>query len=400
VAALDALIIGGGPAGATAACLLAQRGWSVAVVESKAFPRRKVCGEYLSATNLPLLRQLGVAEEFCEMAGPPVTETAVYAGNSQAMAPLPRLTSSSPINGRALSRERLDVLLLENAARAGAQIMQPYRCTAVSSEVHGFRVQLVANQTDEITELHAKSVIAAHGSWDHGELVTQHRPVLVSAHDWLAFKAHFRQADLPVGLMPLLSFPDGYGGMVHCDNGLVSLSCCIQRRRLSQLPRESGRSAGEAVFDHIRNSTPALQPILESATSVEPWLSVGPLQIGFRRCYQNGMFLIGNAAGEAHPVVAEGISMAMQSAWLLVEELAPQRAKIECGDVRQSIARRYTAAWKRSFLPRIRFATAIAQWAKRPALVESTMPWLRQWPGLLTWGAGLSGKDRLVVKYG
>jgi flavin-dependent dehydrogenase len=400
VASLDALVIGGGPAGATAACLLAQQGWSVAIVESKAFPRRKVCGEYLSATNLPLLQQLGVAEEFCEMAGSPVTETAVYAGRSQAMAPLPRISSSSAIRGRALSRERLDVLLLENAARAGTQIMQPYRCTAVSPEVQGFRVQLVANQADEITELHAKSVIAAHGSWDHGELATQRRPSVASAHDWLAFKAHFRQSVLPAGLMPLLSFPDGYGGMVHCDNGLVSLSCCIQRRRLSQLPREPGRSAGEAVFDHIRNSTPALQPILETATAVAPWLSVGPLQTGFRRCYQNGMFLIGNAAGEAHPVVAEGISMAMQSAWLLVEEMALQREKIERADVRESIAKRYSAAWRRSFLPRIRFAAAVAQWAKRPALVAAMVPWLRQWPGVLTWGAGLSGKDRLVVKYG
>ena len=46
---------------ATAAILLARAGWSVVVIERKDFPRRKVCGEYLSATNLPLLEQLGVS---------------------------------------------------------------------------------------------------------------------------------------------------------------------------------------------------------------------------------------------------------------------------------------------------------------------------------------------------
>ena len=48
----DALIIGGGPAGATVALLLAKGGWSVAVTEKAAFPRRKVCGEFISATTL------------------------------------------------------------------------------------------------------------------------------------------------------------------------------------------------------------------------------------------------------------------------------------------------------------------------------------------------------------
>jgi len=51
----DAIVIGGGPAGATAAWLLARAGWSVGVLERQPFPRRKVCGEYLSSTSLPLL---------------------------------------------------------------------------------------------------------------------------------------------------------------------------------------------------------------------------------------------------------------------------------------------------------------------------------------------------------
>ena len=66
----DAIIIGAGPAGSTAAVLLARAGWSVALVEKQRFPRRKVCGECLAASNLPLLDALGIGAEFNASAGP------------------------------------------------------------------------------------------------------------------------------------------------------------------------------------------------------------------------------------------------------------------------------------------------------------------------------------------
>src|SRR5262245_8367439 len=102
----DALVIGGGPAGAAAAILLAEAGWSVALVEQKVFPRRKVCGEYLSATNWPLLARLGIGDVFTERAGPPVRETAIFAGRRDYRAALPRPVIEGQW-GRALAREHL-----------------------------------------------------------------------------------------------------------------------------------------------------------------------------------------------------------------------------------------------------------------------------------------------------
>ncbi|TIW31777.1 MAG: FAD-dependent oxidoreductase, partial [Mesorhizobium sp.] len=55
----DAIVIGAGPAGTSIALALARRGWGVAIVEKNMFPRRKVCGEYISASNLTLLDRLG-----------------------------------------------------------------------------------------------------------------------------------------------------------------------------------------------------------------------------------------------------------------------------------------------------------------------------------------------------
>src|SRR4029078_4168712 len=90
-------------------------------------------------------------------------------------------------------------------------------------------------QQGQVLTVKTSVVIAAHGSWETGNLPTQRQVTRPRGVDWLSFKAHFRETSLPPGLMPLLSFAGGYGGMVHSDGGRASLSCCIQRRRVSRV---------------------------------------------------------------------------------------------------------------------------------------------------------------------
>jgi flavin-dependent dehydrogenase len=392
----DAIVIGGGPAGSTAALLLAEAGWSVALIEQKRFPRRKVCGEYLSATNWPLFSRLGIADLFEQIAGPPVHETAIFCRDQQYRAPLPRPTGGG-CWGRALSREKLDTILLEQAIRRGVTVFQPARCLELKCNTEGFHAIIESHERQRNEDVAARVAIAAHGSWDIGDLPTQRHSMSHGSGDWLAFKAHFHRTHLPVGLMPLLSFDDGYGGMVHCDGERASLSCCIQRRRFERLKRAGSASAGDAVLTHILDSCPVLRPVLEDAEIDGPWLSAGVIQPGIRPRHKDDIFVIGNAAGEAHPVVAEGISMAMQSAWLLVERLKEHRHRLNDRMARQQLAKSYSSAWRRAFAGRIHAAAAIAHWASHPRMVQATGPLLRSFPALLTWGARLSGKSRVVV---
>jgi 2-polyprenyl-6-methoxyphenol hydroxylase-like FAD-dependent oxidoreductase len=271
-------------------------------------------------------------------------------------------------------------------------VIQPGTVSQLQCAGEDYQVQI---DTARPRQVRGAVVIAAHGYWEPGKLPTQPAPTPPRPRDLLAFKAHFGNSALPPGLMPLLAFPSGYGGMVHCDGRRVSLSCCIRRDRLAVLRAgQPEEAAGEAVFAHILDSCHGVRDALAGARREGPWLAAGPLRPGIRVRANGGLFAVGNAAGEAHPVVAEGISMAMQSAWLLAERL------IAHGRGRggwHRVGKDYARAWRRAFGTRVRAAAVYAHWAMRPAAVASSVPLLRAFPVLLGWGARLSGKRTRVV---
>src|SRR5436190_2838478 len=127
--ACDALVVGAGPAGSSAAILLASAGWRVTIVEKAEFPRRKVCGEYISGAAWTLLDELGVGTRVASAAGPEVRRVGLFAGDVAIAASMPRATTFR--NGRALGREHLDTFLLERAQDCGAAALEAAACTSV-----------------------------------------------------------------------------------------------------------------------------------------------------------------------------------------------------------------------------------------------------------------------------
>ena len=388
----DAIVIGAGPAGSTAAILLAQAGWSVAIVEKQAFPRRKVCGECIAAPNLQLLDALGLDGAFNALAGAPLRRVALFAGHRKLYADLPACTG--PYRwGKALGREYLDTLLLQRAAHAGATVLQPWTVRRVDGEAGAFSCDIAA--TGAQATLTAPIVVAAHGSWEpppYAQAQRARRP-----GDLFGFKANYRNGALAAGTLPVLAMPGAYGGMVLGDHDTLTLACCIRRDVLAASRRRYGaHTAAQAVEAYLTEHCTGVADVLQHAERQGAWLSVGPLRPGIRLATDDDRrpFAIGNAAGEAHPIIGEGISMAVQSAWLLCRYLTVRTGNADTPAYYRELRRAYSRDWRRRFTPRMRLAAAFAHIAMQPAATSLACTLLQRWPALLTHGARYSGKIR------
>ena len=396
----DAVIVGAGPAGSSAAILLARAGWSVALVEKQRFPRRKVCGECIAASNLPLIEALGIGEAFAAAAGPELREVALMRAARTVVSPLPAASDARHRWGRALGRETLDTLLLAQALTAGASVLQPWSVQAIEGAAGDYRLTLRAIDSGAPLGLRTPIVIVAHGSWEPLPSGRSSRRAARAVGDLFAFKANFIGASLAEGLLPVLSFDGGYGGMVVADAGVTTLACCIRRDRLDDCRRAAPAvRLGEAVQAWLARECCGVRDALRTARRDGPWLAAGPLAPGIHLNAGSDLLRIGNAAGEAHPIIGEGMSMALQSAWLLCAQLVGPGPRGSPGNAtwHRAVARRYADEWRRAFTPRLRLAAAFAHLAMRPAAADALMALVQRWPGLLMRGASGCGKTRSAV---
>jgi menaquinone-9 beta-reductase len=379
----DFVIIGGGPAGSTAASLLAQRGLRTILCEQKPFPRPKVCGEFMSTRLRPILRELALEADFDRLAGPPIRRVVAY---PRGQVTLRGRFPAQPDGAfpRALARDQLDALLLHRAEELGAAIVQPCLATAVTGSLAGgFQVNTTAAGI-----LHSRAVILAHGLAQRGDMDPMYggHPARKPT-EFICFKAHFTACQLPDDTIALAAAPGLYAGLVRTSDLAAaprySLALVIRRRRIDDIG-----NSGEAQFQDLLRANPAFAALLTDASRLSPWLASGPLQPGIREVYRDGRFFIGNAAGEVHALVGEGLTLALVSAQLLANSLTcTTRAGLA------DAGRNYEGRWRRLFLPRYYAANLFAHIMMRPTLAAPFSRCLRALPPLMNWCIRASGKS-------
>lgn len=341
-----AIIIGAGPAGSTAAILLARAGWSVTIVEQHRFPREKVCGETLSALGAQVVRSLGLFDQVLGSGAIAVTRAALHAPDGRSsIQPLP-----APMWG--LSRARLDSLLLSAAGDAGARFLQPCRCESIQPVISCRDLT-----TNRLMELQADWIFLADGK---GAFLRR-QP---STAD-LGIKTHFDQVNGPRNTVELFGVRGHYVGLapIECGRWNVAFSVPITRvqRFEGDLP---------ALWNAVLEENPLLARRMRTAKRVGDFLASSLPRFAVQEHWPKGVIPLGNAAAALEPIGGEGMGLAMRSAQIACEELIAAEHDHHAPDV-AGIRARFATLWQmRSFACR-----GVARLLSTPLLAGEVTDW-------------------------
>lgn len=299
------LVIGGGPAGAAAACRLAAAGRPVVVVERSADAHDKVCGEFLSGDAARLLAELGIEPD--RLGAPRLDRVLVAVGGRIAAATLP-----FPAWG--LSRRRLDAALLARAAALGAEIRRGVAVRRLAPTGRGWQASL-----DDGSAIAAGAAILATGKHAFPGV---HRGRRRSA-PMVGFKLHLRAepaaAARLAGTVAIILFPGGYAGLQPVEDGCLNLCLVVSAGRFAALGRAWPRLVAE-----IAAQSSDLGDLIAGAQPLWPRpLAIAGVPYGFvRRDLEpdlSGLTCIGDQAAVIPSFTGDGLAIALCSARLAAD---------------------------------------------------------------------------------
>ena len=317
----DVIIVGGGPAGTSAAICLAENAIRVLVLEEKHMPREKLCGEFITPESFPTLKRLAVFDR-------------MVAAGAQKITCLSLVTSSgkivrTPIAGMSfeaswamsLSRSRFDHILFERARELGATCLEGM---AVKQPLYeGPRVcgvEALSLADGRTVTFKAPLIVDASGRNSRLLLSRAERMAGERGSRLYAMKAHLRGVEGVEDQVELFFFPQGYGGLSRVEGGLINL-CFIAGERTF---RDAGSDAGKVVSRSIMKNRLARER-LAKAEVVGKWHSVGPLAFGKRRLSKGGIIAIGDASGMIDPFTGTGIQIALRTGEMAAEAILEAR---------------------------------------------------------------------------
>jgi 2-polyprenyl-6-methoxyphenol hydroxylase-like FAD-dependent oxidoreductase len=356
----EALVVGGGPAGAASALAMRRMGWDVTLLESMAgfspIGWKKVCGSFLNAEAVGGLYALGMLERVVKAGGRPVTSLLVTEPSGRAARVSLVSSQGGPLCVR---RSTLDRLLLEAASDRGVRV-------CMGAEVTNIQKQKVFHE-GKSTE--ANIIVLADGKrcrWGRPE--DRRVREALGADGWYGLNADFSDPESASSQIELHFFKEGYLGLLNFESGVTNL-CGLSRQSLFR------RAGGDldALLEAAASGQPRMRRRLQRMTRLTPWRAVGPLPFGRMAPLSDERFLVGDAAAIIDPFIGGGIGMALKSGWLLgsVLKASPRM---------QSNLEFYAKLWKIHFGRRLRASRYFRWCLDEPWRMRMLVSFMERWP--------------------
>ncbi|MFA6229873.1 MAG: NAD(P)/FAD-dependent oxidoreductase [Rhodanobacter sp.] len=309
----DVVVIGGGPAGSTAATLLARRGYRVIALEKARHPRFHI-GESLLPMNLPILDRLGVLDKVRELGvfkpGADFEADNERGYNTYAFA---RAIGSSPPHAYQVWRQDFDRMLYEHARDCGADAREGQEVMRVDQLDPRQTLLEVRCDDGRSYSIQARYVVDASG---RDALLSsrkklrrrndQHQSAAIFGH----YRGASRRAGDDAGNISIYSFAHGWMWMIPLPDGVMSVGAVCRPEYLKQ--RKGGTT--EFFIDTLKHS-PALWQRLESAELIDDEVRVtGNYSYDASRMGGSGWILVGDAFAFLDPVFSSGVYLAMSGA--------------------------------------------------------------------------------------
>lgn len=309
----DIVVVGGGPAGATVAALLAERGYRVVVVEKAKHPRFHV-GESLLPLNLPLFDRLGVRDAVERIAIRKYGVEFVSAHHGKRVTyEFARAWDKRFPYSFEVRRSTFDHLLLRNAAEKGVEVVEGCRVSAVEFLDNGHARVSAYHEDGRLLHWVTRFVVDASGR--QTMLATQlglkernrrNSSAAVFAH----FSGARRLPGKEEGNITLAWFERGWFWFIPLADGDTSVGAVCP----SQCFKERKGSLQDFLFGLIA-SCPEISDRLKNASLASPVSAAANYSYTTRRRSGNNFILVGDACAFVDPVFSTGVYLAMLTAF-------------------------------------------------------------------------------------
>ncbi len=308
----DVLIVGGGPAGSTAANLLAHDGHDVIVLEKEVFPRFHI-GESLLPIDLPIFARLGVVLDKSKFLRKDGAEFIDERTGAKATFTFAEALDGTPQSAFQVERSRFDHLLLQQAEARGAKVRYGVKVDGMAVEDDAVRVETKGGT------FRARFMIDATGQ--DAFLARANRTVQpLKGFGCIAVFRHYDGIapeifdELTVtGNIKVLMVPDGWMWLIPLAGPRLSVGI-VSRNAIS--PAETTETLDRAIA-----ASPITQRLITGAVGTEARI-IRNFSYRNERAYGRRWGCAGDASCFLDPVFSSGVSLAMLSAESLAEKLS------------------------------------------------------------------------------